>query len=163
VKSLWKASTAWVLVALALFLAPVAQARPGPLVDVAWLQQKLAAGEVLVLDAQPRMPRWRAAGAEVTQDKSALPLAGLARVYIAAGSASPASPPARTVIHFPGGHPVNSDGSVKAGAELWAAVARAGVPRHAQWVFVAGEPGDAAMNYTEFQLMGYPNLRVLLR
>jgi hypothetical protein len=30
-------------------------------------------------------------------------------------------------------------------------------------VFVADDLGDAAMNYYAFQLMGYPNLRVLWR
>jgi rhodanese-related sulfurtransferase len=41
------------IVAFCLLAAPLAQANPRPLVDAAWLQQALAAGDVLVLDAQP--------------------------------------------------------------------------------------------------------------
>jgi 3-mercaptopyruvate sulfurtransferase SseA len=84
-------------------------------------------------------------------------------VYIASGSALPSEVPPGTLIHLPANRLVNTDGSVKPAAELWAAISKAGVPRHAQLVFVADEVGEAAMNYTVFQLMGYPNLRVLVR
>lgn len=85
------------------------------------------------------------------------------RVYIASGAALPSDAPAGTVIHLPAGRLVNDDGSIKPAADLWAAISKAGVPRHAQLVFVADDVGEAAMNYYVFQLMGYPNLRVLLR
>jgi 3-mercaptopyruvate sulfurtransferase SseA len=85
------------------------------------------------------------------------------RVYIASGAAPPADAPPGTVIHLPASRLVNEDGSVKPAAELWAMISKAGVPRHAQLVFVADDVGEAAMNYTVFQLMGYPDLRVLLR
>jgi len=84
-------------------------------------------------------------------------------VYIASGAALPTDAPAGTVIHLPASRLVNDDGSVKPAAELWTAISKAGVPRHAQLVFVADDVGEAAMNYYVFQLMGYPNLRVLLR
>ena len=64
---------------------------------------------------------------------------------------------------MPASRLVNDDGSVKPAPELWAAISKAGVPRHAQLVFVADDVGEAAMNYYVFQLMGYTNLRVLLR
>lgn len=85
------------------------------------------------------------------------------RVYIASGAALPTDAPAGTVIHLPASRLVNDDGSVKPASELWAAISKAGVPRHAQLVFVADDIGEAAMSYYVFQLMGYPNLRVLLR
>lgn len=85
------------------------------------------------------------------------------RVYIASGAALPTDAPAGTVIHLPASRLVNDDGSVKPASELWAAISKAGVPRHAQLVFVADDVGEAAMNYYVFQLMGYPHLRVLLR
>ena len=85
------------------------------------------------------------------------------RVYIASGAALPAELPPGKVIHLPATQLVNDDGSVKPAADLWAAISKAGVPRHAQLVFVADDAGEAAMNYYVFQLMGYPNLRVLLR
>jgi 3-mercaptopyruvate sulfurtransferase SseA len=86
-----------------------------------------------------------------------------ARVYIASGAALPADAPPGTVIHLPASQLVNDDGSVKPAAELWAVISKAAVPRHAQLVFVADDVGEAAMNYYVFQLMGYTNLRVLLR
>jgi 3-mercaptopyruvate sulfurtransferase SseA len=58
---------------------------------------------------------------------------------------------------------VNDDGSVKPAPELWTAISKAAVPRHAQLVIVADDVGEAAMNYYVFQVMGYTNLRVLLR
>lgn len=85
------------------------------------------------------------------------------RVYIASGTALPSEAPAGKVIHLPANRLVNEDGSVKPAADLWTVISKAGVPRHAQLVFVADDIGEAAMNYYVFQLMGYPNLRVLLR
>jgi thiosulfate/3-mercaptopyruvate sulfurtransferase len=85
------------------------------------------------------------------------------RVYIASGTALPSEALAAKVIHLPANQLVNEDGSVKPAADLWAVISKAGVPRHAQLVFVADDVGEAAMNYYVFQLMGYPNLRVLLR
>ncbi len=87
----------------------------------------------------------------------------LPRVYIASGAALPTEAPTGTVIHLPASRLVNDEGSVKPAADLWAVISKAGVPRHAQLVFVADDVGEAAMNYYVFQLMGYPNLRVLSR
>jgi 3-mercaptopyruvate sulfurtransferase SseA len=87
----------------------------------------------------------------------------LPRVYIASGTALPTEAVPGTVIHLPASRLVNDDGSVKPAPELWAAISKAAVPRHAQLVFVADDVGEAAMNYYVFQLMGYTNLRVLLR
>jgi thiosulfate/3-mercaptopyruvate sulfurtransferase len=85
------------------------------------------------------------------------------RVYVASGTALPSDAPPGTVLHLPASRLVNDDGSVKPAPDLWTAISKAGVPRHAQLVFVADDIGEAAMNYYVFQLMGYPNLRVLLR
>jgi 3-mercaptopyruvate sulfurtransferase SseA len=87
----------------------------------------------------------------------------LPRVYIASGAALPTAAPTGAIIHLPASRLVNDDGSVKPAAELWAAISKAAVPRHAQLVFVADDVGEAAMNYYVFQLMGYTNLRVLLQ
>ena len=85
------------------------------------------------------------------------------RVYIASGAALPTAALPGPVIHLPSSGLVNDDGSVKPAADLWSAISKAGVKRHAQLVFVADDVGEAAMNYYVFQLMGYTNLRVLLR
>jgi 3-mercaptopyruvate sulfurtransferase SseA len=84
------------------------------------------------------------------------------RVYIASGAALPTEPLPGPVIHLPSNRLVNDDGGVKPAAELWPAISKAGVPRHAQLVLVADDVGDAAINYTVLRLMGYTNLRVLM-
>lgn len=87
----------------------------------------------------------------------------LPRVYIASGAELPTEALPGKVLHLPASRLVNDDGSVRPAAELWAAIAKAGVPRHAQLVLVADDIGEAAMNYYVFHLMGYSSLRVLLR
>ena len=52
-KSTWYALFGGAMVALGLLGAPLVQANPRPLVDAAWLREALAAGDVLLLDAQP--------------------------------------------------------------------------------------------------------------
>lgn len=85
------------------------------------------------------------------------------RVYIASGAAAPTDALPGGAIHLPASRLVDADGAVRPAGALWAAIAQAGVPRHAQLVFVADDPGDAAINYYVFRLMGYPDLRVLSR
>ena len=52
-KSIWHALLGSAIASICLLAVPFAQANPRPLVDAAWLQQALATGDVLVLDAQP--------------------------------------------------------------------------------------------------------------
>jgi 3-mercaptopyruvate sulfurtransferase SseA len=52
-KPTWHALVGGAIVAFCLMAALAAQANPAPLVDATWLQKALAAGDVLVLDAQP--------------------------------------------------------------------------------------------------------------
>jgi thiosulfate/3-mercaptopyruvate sulfurtransferase len=113
--------------------------------------------------AAAAVPASIAAGSRAVTTTLAEAAGPVPRVYIASGATLPAEPPPGKVIHLPATQLVNDDGSVKAAAELWTVISKAGVPRHAQLVFVADELGDAAMNFYVFQLMGYPNLRVLLR
>jgi 3-mercaptopyruvate sulfurtransferase SseA len=84
-------------------------------------------------------------------------------VYVASGAALPAEVLPGPVIHLPSSRLVNDDGSVKPAADLWAVISKAGVPRHRQLVFVADDVGEAAISFYVFQLMGYTNLRVMLR
>jgi hypothetical protein len=39
---------------------------------------------------------------------------------------------------------------------------KAGVPRSAELVCVADDPGEAAVNYFILKLMGYPDVKVLV-
>ncbi len=52
-KPTWHALFGGALMAFCLLAAPFAQANLRPLVDATWLQQALAEGDMLVLDAQP--------------------------------------------------------------------------------------------------------------
>jgi 3-mercaptopyruvate sulfurtransferase SseA len=113
--------------------------------------------------ATPAAPTRIAAGTRAVTTTLAEAAGPVPRVYIASGTALPSEAPAGKVIHLPASRLVNDDGSVKPAADLWTTISKAGVPRHAQLVFVADDAGEAAMNYYVFQLMGYPNLRVLLR
>ncbi|HRZ61836.1 MAG TPA: rhodanese-like domain-containing protein [Rubrivivax sp.] len=113
--------------------------------------------------AASAVPSSIAAGSRAVTTTLAEAAGPVPRVYIASGAALPAEPPPGKVIHLPATQLVTDDGSVKAAAELWTAISKAGVPRHAQLVFVADDVGEAAMNFYVFRLMGYTNLRVLLR
>ena len=50
----------------------------------------------------------------------------------------------------------------KPAAEIHNILAKAGVPRYAEIIVVADDPGDAAVNYYIMKLMGYPDVKVLL-
>jgi 3-mercaptopyruvate sulfurtransferase SseA len=113
--------------------------------------------------ATPAAPTRIVEGRRATTTTLAEAAAEAPRVYIASGAALPVDAPAGELIHLPASRLVDDDGSVKPAAELWAVISKTGVPRHAQLVFLADDVGEAAMNYYIFQLMGYPNLRVLLR
>jgi len=83
-------------------------------------------------------------------------------VYVASGRALPATAPAGTVVHVPSADLVNADGTPKPAKELWAMLTKAGVPRYAELVCVADDPGEAAVTYVVLKLMGYPDVKVLL-
>ena len=50
----------------------------------------------------------------------------------------------------------------KPAAEIHNILAKAGVPRYAEIIVVADDPGDAAVNYYIMKLMGYPDVKVVL-
>lgn len=84
------------------------------------------------------------------------------KVYIASGKSLPARVPDGKVIHIPYTDLVNADGTPKAAKDLWNILVKAGVPRYAELVAVADDPGEAAANYFILRLMGYPDVKVLL-
>ena len=55
---------------------------------------------------------------------------------------------------------LNADGTPKAAKDIWSVLAKAGVPRYAEVVLVADTPGEAAVNYVVFRLMGFPDVKV---
>jgi 3-mercaptopyruvate sulfurtransferase SseA len=84
------------------------------------------------------------------------------KVYVAAGKNLPARVPDGKVVHVPYTELLNADGTPKAAKDIWNVLVKAGVPRYAEIVCIADDPGEAAVNYFVLKLMGYPDVRVLV-
>ncbi len=82
------------------------------------------------------------------------------RVFIASGKNLPTQAQDGKMVQVPYTDLLNADGTPKAAKDIWRIVSQAGVPRYAQLVFVSDNPGEAAVNYFIFKLMGYPDLRI---
>ena len=86
------------------------------------------------------------------------------RLYVAAGKAAPGrTPPGTpegTVRRLPYTELLNADGTPKPAKDLWKLFSDAGIPRHAELVFFADDPAEAAVNYVVFKLMGWPDIKV---
>ena len=52
---------------------------------------------------------------------------------------------------------------LKPAKAIWAALSKAGVPRYANLVATADDPGVAAVGYVVLKLMGYGQVQVALR
>jgi 3-mercaptopyruvate sulfurtransferase SseA len=87
------------------------------------------------------------------------------KVFVASGAAVPTGLAGKTgnasVIHLPYATLLNADGSPKAAKDIWNLLARAGVPRFAEIVTVADDPGEAAANYVVLKLMGFADVKVM--
>jgi 3-mercaptopyruvate sulfurtransferase SseA len=83
-------------------------------------------------------------------------------VYVASGAALPANPPAGKVVHLPAAVLVNADGTPKSAGDIWALLAKAGVPRVTPIVTFADDPADAALGYYLLKLMGFPQVTARL-
>lgn len=82
------------------------------------------------------------------------------KVFIAAGRQAPGKRPDGRVIHLPYTALLNTDGTPKAAKDLWQVLDKAGVPRYAEIVCFADDPGEAAATYYVLKLMGYPDVKV---
>jgi 3-mercaptopyruvate sulfurtransferase SseA len=85
------------------------------------------------------------------------------RVFVASGKSLPSQVPDGKVVHVPYADLLNADGTPRAAKDLWNILAKAGVPRYAELVCVADDPGEAAVNYFVLKLMGYPDVKVLAK
>jgi 3-mercaptopyruvate sulfurtransferase SseA len=85
-----------------------------------------------------------------------------AKVFIASGNKVPDKPQDGKVVHVPYTDLVNADGTPKAASDIWNILSKAGVPRYAEIIVYADDPGAAAVNYVVLKLMGYPDVKVLL-
>ncbi len=82
------------------------------------------------------------------------------RVFVASGKNLPTQAQDGKMIQVPYTDLLNADGTPKAAKDIWRILSKAGVPRYAQLVFVSDDPGEAAVNYFIFKLMGFPDLRI---
>ena len=82
------------------------------------------------------------------------------RVYLEMGKVAPAKAPEGKAIHIAYSELVDADGSPKAAKDLWAILMKSGVPRYAELVTIADDPGEAAVGYFILKLMGYPDVKI---
>lgn len=83
------------------------------------------------------------------------------KVFVATGKAAPARAPEGTVVHIP--YTELLDGTrPKAAKDLWSVLTKAGVPRYAELVALADDPGEASVGYVVLKMMGYPDVKVLV-
>ena len=84
------------------------------------------------------------------------------KVYIASGKSMPTKVQDGKVIHVPYTELVNADGTPKAAKDIWTILVKAGLPRYAEIICFADDPGEAAANYFILKLLGYPDVKVLV-
>jgi thiosulfate/3-mercaptopyruvate sulfurtransferase len=85
------------------------------------------------------------------------------KVFIASGKNVPAKVQDGKVIHIPYTDLLNDDGTPKAAKDIWKILSAAGVPRYAELVCYSDDPGEAAVNYFILKLMGFPDIKVLVK
>lgn len=84
------------------------------------------------------------------------------KVFIASGRTLPAKTQDGKVLHLPYIDLLNADGTPKAAKDIWKILMKAGIPRYAELVCIADDPGEAAANYFILKLMGYPDVKVMV-
>ncbi|MFA6311526.1 MAG: rhodanese-like domain-containing protein [Sterolibacterium sp.] len=84
------------------------------------------------------------------------------KVYLASGKAVPVKRLEGDVIHLPYTELLNSGGTPKAAKDIWSILVKAGLPRYAEIICYADDPGEAAANYFILKLMGYPDVKMLV-
>jgi 3-mercaptopyruvate sulfurtransferase SseA len=84
------------------------------------------------------------------------------KVFLASGVHAPSKTPDGPVVHVPYKDLLNANGTPRPAAEIYNILAKAGIPRHAEIIVVADEPGEAAAGYYLMKLMGYPDVKVLM-
>ncbi len=82
------------------------------------------------------------------------------KVFVASGKSAPTRVPQGTVRRLPYTDLLNADGTPKPAKDLWKLFSDAGIPRHAELLFFADDPAEAAINYVVFKLMGWPDIKV---
>ena len=84
------------------------------------------------------------------------------KIYIASGKAIPSKTQDGKVIHVPYTDLVTAEGAPKAAKDIWSILVKAGLPRYAEIICIADDPGEAAANFFILKLLGYPDVKVLV-
>ena len=84
------------------------------------------------------------------------------KVLIASGKNIPTKAQDGKIVHIPYTDFLNADGTPKAAKDIWNILDKAGVPRYAEIICFADDPGESAVNYFILKLMGYPDIKVLV-
>ena len=84
------------------------------------------------------------------------------KIYIASGKNVPDKTLDGKVIHVPYADLLNADKTLKPAKDIWTILVKAGLPRYAEIICVADDPGEAAANYFILKSMGFPDVKVLV-
>jgi 3-mercaptopyruvate sulfurtransferase SseA len=84
------------------------------------------------------------------------------KVFIASGETMSAKAQDGKVVHVPYSSLLNADGTPKPAKDIWSTLSKAGVPRYAELLCYADDPGEAAVNYVILALMGFPDVKILV-
>jgi len=85
------------------------------------------------------------------------------KLFVASGDTVPAGPGDGKVVHVPYTSLLNTDGTPRAAKDIWSILAKAGVSRYAEIVCYSDDPGEAAANYFVLKLMGFPDVKVMVK
>lgn len=81
-------------------------------------------------------------------------------VFIASGINMPSKLPDGNVINIAYTEFLNSNGIPNEAKDIWEIIAKAGISRYAEVVCISDDPGEAALNYFIFKLMGFPDVKI---
>ncbi len=78
------------------------------------------------------------------------------KVFIASGKTMPARAQDGAVVHVPYTDLLNADGTPKAAKDIWNILTKAGVPRYAELVCLADDPGRGSRHVLHPEADGLP-------
>jgi hypothetical protein len=81
-------------------------------------------------------------------------------VFIASGVNMPSKLPDGNVIKIAYTDFLNLNGTPKEAKDIWEIISKAGISRYAEIVCISDDPGEAALNYYIFKLMGFPDIKI---
>jgi 3-mercaptopyruvate sulfurtransferase SseA len=85
------------------------------------------------------------------------------KLFVASGATVPARAQDGKVVHVPYTTLLNADGTPRPAKDIWNTLVKAGISRYAELICYSEDPGEAAANYYLLKLMGFPDVKVMLR